>query len=198
MSEPTTVTCGGCGGTGRARMTDSTPCCRCAGTGSRTIDDTMLAELRERVVCVSGAEVEGLLDMIAALRVQISNVMKCHEEAAQLHAAAEKRATDAEAYWGDVSRLVQNLMPHMSNTHAGAKRIIERYGEMEKRLADAEKHDAETADKWLAVNQLLIKERVLTDRLAKIIKTNHHVPSPLHRCDVCDTISDYDTARKSH
>ena len=64
MTQKIKVACGKCGGTGRSPLS----CPSCGGSGKRELDDAMLAELRGRVVCVSGSEVEGLLDLIDAER----------------------------------------------------------------------------------------------------------------------------------
>lgn len=121
------VVCTGCGGRGGNGI-GLGPCAQCNGAGRRELDDAMLSELRERASCVSGSEVEGLLNALEAVEKRIALDESMHRLEME---GANKRANNAEveqerirAFWSDVSRAALDAMPHFSNSHAAALRLI--------------------------------------------------------------------------
>lgn len=64
------VICSVCG----ALRNHAPHCKRCKGSGRVPVDEALLKELRTRVICVSGAEVEALLNKIDSLRNELKRI----------------------------------------------------------------------------------------------------------------------------
>ena len=170
-------------------------------THQRTETDCLRAKL---------ADVQEKLD---AQEIRAQDAAEERGEALAKLAAAEKRATDAEAKlaWAEECELCDASCKEQTVAcMACYGKLVHADSELCKaveRATDAEKHDAETADKWLALNQLLIRERALADRLAEVVTgcdaprikklPNGKTFSACGGCAKCAARDAYNAARKS-